>query len=254
MNLREETKNYVTPYAFGVSDALLGKALASPLRRLCSLLIDLIVVGTLTLMSITTFAFVMFVVSIVGFFKSKARQAGGMAQTAFVITAIVSALTISGSLLIDNMSWSFGSSDTELSDPDDVISSAEEETNEDIKGDDKEEDEKASYSLVEYVKAFMSDMGLGFGWAALYFSVFVSWFNGQTIGKMLFRIKVVKIDAKALTFWESFERYGGYSAGLATGLMGFLQITWDPNRQAIHDKISETVVIDLRKPDKLVSV
>lgn len=254
MNLREETKNYVTSYAFGVSDALLGKALASPLRRLCALLIDLIVVGTLTLMSMTTFAFVMLLVSVVGFFKSKARKAGGMAQTAFVITAIVSALTISGSLLISNVSWNFGSSDTELTDAVDTSLNIEEVANDGTKEGGKKEDEMASYSLIEYVKAFMSDMGLGFGWAALYFSVFISWFNGQTIGKMLFRIKVVKIDAKALTFWESFERYGGYSAGLATGLMGFLQITWDPNRQAIHDKISETVVIDLRKPDKPISV
>ena len=42
-------------------------------------------------------------------------------------------------------------------------------------------------------------------------------------------------------------RYGGYGAGLATGLMGFLQIYWDPNRQAIQDKISETLVVDIRK-------
>ena len=79
----------------------------------------------------------------------------------------------------------------------------------------------------------------------------VAWFNGQTVGKMLCRIRVTKIDAKPLSFWESFERYGGYSAGLATGLLGFLQIMWDPNRQAIHDKISETVVLDLRKPDRI---
>jgi len=70
------------------------------------------------------------------------------------------------------------------------------------------------------------------------------------VGKLLLGIKVIKIDGKDLTLWESFERYGGYSAGLATGLMGFLQVFWDANRQAIHDKISETMVIDLKKPDR----
>ena len=40
-----------------------------------------------------------------------------------------------------------------------------------------------------------------------------------------------------------FGRYGGYGAGFATGLLGFLQVYWDPNRQAIQDKISATVVI-----------
>ena len=34
---------------------------------------------------------------------------------------------------------------------------------------------------------------------------------------------------------------------MATGLLGFIQIYWDANRQAIHDKISATVVIDIRK-------
>ena len=131
---------------------------------------------------------------------------------------------------------------------DDVEISAEQET--EIQETEVQEDSN-SYSIIEYVQAFLADMGLGFGWAAVYFSVFVAWFNGQTVGKMLCRIRVTKIDAKPLSFWESFERYGGYSAGLATGLLGFLQIMWDPNRQAIHDKISETVVLDLRKPDRI---
>ena len=67
------------------------------------------------------------------------------------------------------------------------------------------------------------------------------------MGKLLFGIRVVKIDGTQLDLWESFERYGGYGAGVATGLLGFLQVFWTSNRQAIHDKISETVVVDLRK-------
>ena len=42
-----------------------------------------------------------------------------------------------------------------------------------------------------------------------------------------------------------YGRYGGYGAGFATGLLGFAQIFWEPNRQAIQDKISETLVIQL---------
>ena len=33
------------------------------------------------------------------------------------------------------------------------------------------------------------------------------------------------------------------AAGFATGLLGFAQVFWDANRQAIHDRISGTVVI-----------
>lgn len=248
MNASEETKNYVTPYAFGVSDALLGKALASPSRRLSALLLDLIVVASLTLMSFTAFAFVMLIVSIVGYLKSKARKSGEVAQTVFVTIGIISVLFLSSAILLNNVEWGFGDSSSEKTVVDDVEISAEQET--EIRETEVQEDSN-SYSIIEYVRAFLADMGLGFGWAAVYFSVFVAWFNGQTVGKMLCRIRVAKIDAKPLSFWESFERYGGYSAGLATGLLGFLQIMWDPNRQAIHDKISETVVLDLRKPDRI---
>ena len=43
--------------------------------------------------------------------------------------------------------------------------------------------------------------------------------------------------------WDCLERFAGYTAGLATGLLGFLQILWDANRQAVHDKIAGTVVL-----------
>lgn len=103
-------------------------------------------------------------------------------------------------------------------------------------------------SVVAWAKGIAADLGIGVGWAAFYFTVFTAWWQGQTPGKKLFGIKVVKLDGGTLNLWESFGRYGGYGAGLATGLLGFLQIYWDANRQTIQDKISETLVIDLRKP------
>lgn len=104
----------------------------------------------------------------------------------------------------------------------------------------------AIYSILEWVKGIMSDLGLSLGWAALYFSVFTAWWRGQTIGKRIVGIEVVKLDGNYPSLWESFGRYGGYGAGFATGLLGFLQIYWDPNRQAIQDKISETLVLRLK--------
>ena len=91
----------------------------------------------------------------------------------------------------------------------------------------------------------ITDLGLEFGWAAFYFTAFTALWSGQTPGKKLFKIKVLQLDGTPLSISDSFGRYGGYGAGIATGLLGFLQIFWDANRQAIHDKISATVVIDL---------
>jgi hypothetical protein len=102
--------------------------------------------------------------------------------------------------------------------------------------------------MLDWLENLAEDLGLGFGWAAFYFSIFTAWWKGQTPGKKLMGMKVIKLDNTPLNLWESFGRYGGYAAGLATGLTGFLQVFWDPNRQAIQDKISETLVIDLRKP------
>ncbi|WP_281558851.1 RDD family protein [Thalassomonas sp. RHCl1] len=107
--------------------------------------------------------------------------------------------------------------------------------------------EKSVYSILELVKGIVDDLGLGFGWAAFYFTCFTAMWKGQTPGKKLFGIKVLQLDGTPLSMWDSFGRYGGYGAGIATGLLGFLQVYWDPNRQAIHDKISATVVIDLHR-------
>lgn len=103
-----------------------------------------------------------------------------------------------------------------------------------------------AYRIIGWIEGIMAELGLGLGWAALYFSVFTAWCNGQTIGKKLLGIKVVRLDGITPTLWESFGRYGGYAAGFATGLSGFLQVYWDPNRQAIQDKISETLVLRVK--------
>lgn len=101
-----------------------------------------------------------------------------------------------------------------------------------------------NYKPLRWMRGFFEELGLGFGWAAFYFTTLTAWLNGQTLGKKLMRIQVVQLDNRRLSLWDAFGRYGGYGAGMVTGLMGFLQIYWDPNRQAIQDKVSSTVVID----------
>jgi uncharacterized RDD family membrane protein YckC len=45
------------------------------------------------------------------------------------------------------------------------------------------------------------------------------------------------------TFFDAFVRHGGYVAGVAMGLTGFLRLLWEPNRQAVEDRIAGTVVV-----------
>lgn len=95
------------------------------------------------------------------------------------------------------------------------------------------------------VAKLLRNAGLGFGWTGLYFTAFLALMNGQTPGKRLMGIRVRRLDGEPMGWWASFERFGGYSASIVTGLGGFFQILWDRNRQGLHDKIAETVVVKL---------
>ncbi len=87
------------------------------------------------------------------------------------------------------------------------------------------------------------DLGVGFGWSAVYFTAFLALWRGQTPGKKLAGVRVIRLDGKPLGWWLSFERFGGYAASFSVGLLGFVQILWDRNRQGLHDKACETVVV-----------
>ncbi len=102
--------------------------------------------------------------------------------------------------------------------------------------------------LLASLRQLADDLGFGFGWATLYMTIVLSAWKGQTLGKKLMGIRVARLDGEPITWWVAFERAGGYAAGFFTGLLGFAQVYWDANRQAIHDRIVGTVVLDDRRP------
>jgi uncharacterized RDD family membrane protein YckC len=67
--------------------------------------------------------------------------------------------------------------------------------------------------------------------------------GGRTLGKLLLRTRAVKVNGTPFTFFDGFVRQGGYVAGVAMGLIGFLKLLWEPNRQAVEDRIAGTVVV-----------
>lgn len=105
-------------------------------------------------------------------------------------------------------------------------------------------------SFLRNLEAAAEDFGLSIGWIGIYFILCTALFKGQTFGKRILSLKVVRLNNKPIGLLYSFERFGGYAAGLATGLLGFAQIYWDSNRQGIHDKIASTVVLDTREKTK----
>jgi uncharacterized RDD family membrane protein YckC len=72
--------------------------------------------------------------------------------------------------------------------------------------------------------------------------------GGQTLGKRLLRIRVVSLVHDHLSLWHSLERALGYGASALEGGFGFVQFFIHPNRQTVHDRIAETIVVALPRP------
>ena len=128
---------------------------------------------------------------------------------------------------------------------------ARDETIDELRDELEEAEEEAGTDLWASLQGLAETAGIDFGffgWFALYFAFVMPRLNGRTVGKRMFGIRVLQLDGSPMNWFEAFERAGGYAAGVATGLLGFAQVYWDPNRQAIHDKIAGTVVVDERKP------
>jgi uncharacterized RDD family membrane protein YckC len=76
-------------------------------------------------------------------------------------------------------------------------------------------------------------------------------FGGRTLGKRLLRLQVVDLEGRTRLGWyQSLERTHGYAASTLLAFLGFLQVLWDHNGLAMHDKLAGTTVIRLKKESK----
>jgi uncharacterized RDD family membrane protein YckC len=78
----------------------------------------------------------------------------------------------------------------------------------------------------------------------LYFIGLWAW-KGQTLGQMVFNIKVVRVDGKPVDLRTSTIRFLGYILCVLTLGIGFLIAAFDRNRQGLHDKLAETYVVNV---------
>ncbi|GMR11819.1 MAG: hypothetical protein BMS9Abin29_0004 [Gemmatimonadota bacterium] len=238
-----DPKTIITPDAFSVAPFLLGTPLARPWRRLLAVWIDLLLVALVTLLT----SGVWFILGIVitAFLLVRAGKSGpdDRRTTGFrvflgcagltVLTVTISVFLFArwldrrGGLehVVGEVVAQLDSGAASIGDPERIA-----------------EDPSSGQREVEFTDG-LDDIGFGLGWWTMYFAILMPLMKGQTPGKKALGIRVVRLDGQTVTWWHAFERAGGYAAGFATGFLGFLQIYWDPNRQAIHDKIAGTVVI-----------
>lgn len=67
--------------------------------------------------------------------------------------------------------------------------------------------------------------------------------NGQTPGKMLMKIRVVKTDGSPLQDADAVVRYVGYTINSVVIMLGWLWALWDDRHQGWHDKLANTLVV-----------
>jgi uncharacterized RDD family membrane protein YckC len=83
----------------------------------------------------------------------------------------------------------------------------------------------------------------GFLIGGLYYVLMWSYQNGQTLGKKVMKIKVVREDGKPVDLTTSILRYIGYFISAFVFFLGFLWILFDSKKQGWHDKIAKTYVV-----------
>ena len=119
------------------------------------------------------------------------------------------------------------------------------------------EDEMASgesSGILGFLLRILDEIGIELGWSALYFTMFPVFWSGKTPGKRVARVRIVRLDGKPIGWWAALNRFGGYAASIFTGLLGFFEMFWDANRQALQDRIASTVVISEPKHGAVAAV
>jgi uncharacterized RDD family membrane protein YckC len=85
--------------------------------------------------------------------------------------------------------------------------------------------------------------GLSFVVGLVYYWYFLSRQNGQTPGKSVMHIRVVKVDGSPLSDTDAILRYVGYLINSALFGIGWIWAFFDANQQGLHDKIVSTYVV-----------
>ncbi len=78
----------------------------------------------------------------------------------------------------------------------------------------------------------------------VYFTGFWAW-RGQTPGKMIMGIKIIRTDSSPLTLTYALLRFTGYILCIFTIGIGFVWVGFDKKKQGLHDKIADTYVVKL---------
>lgn len=107
------------------------------------------------------------------------------------------------------------------------------------------------FVLIGIVSSFFHSMPFTMVLAVVYFTAMWTW-KGTSIGGIVLGLKVVRLDAQAVSFPVALVRAlaGGFS--IMVLFLGILWIAWDREKQGWHDRIAGTVVLRLPRGTPLL--
>ena len=85
--------------------------------------------------------------------------------------------------------------------------------------------------------------GISFIVGLAYYWYFWTRQDGQSVGKKLMNIKIIKTDGSELTDADAIVRYIGYYINTFVILLGWIWALFDANQQGWHDKLAQTYVV-----------
>jgi len=248
---KSDPRHIITADAFKVDEALIGLPLATPKKRALAMVIDLLLIQQLSHVGSAALGLATVTLLYLLSRKKGRKSVGTLRSTLFKILAILALLYV---IVTEYLSYQEVHSLSFLNQveeqaivqvEDKVASLTPDELIENLRQENRVLKANDESDIIDILEALAHKFGYGFGWAGLYFTLLVYLLKGQTVGKWLMRIKIIQLDGQSISVWSAFGRYGGYAASVVTGLSGFIQIVWDPNRQGMHDKVSSTVVVNV---------
>ena len=102
-------------------------------------------------------------------------------------------------------------------------------------------------AITAAINQFQTDtVGVNLLISAVYNAVLMTWLNGQTLGKLMLQIRVVKKNGRRISILDALLRnVFGYTISQIL-LLGYLWAIVDAEQQAWHDKMAATIVVDER--------
>ncbi len=257
----------VTSRNLTVSPAVIGRTLAAPWRRLAAMVIDLVVIAGLSLLSGTWLGLGTGAMLLVLFGNDRdaplpKKLVRSACRALGVVVIVLSILALGhlpflkqGGLRLESLTGRAPSAAQKESiwvppeaSPSELRTAVDRLQKQvtDLKKENVSQQE-ASASWLGQARTFASALGVTFGWSGVYFTLLAGTWHGRTLGKRVLGIQPIKTEGTPFTYFDAFIRHGGYVAGVAMGLTGFLKLLWEPNRQAVEDRIAGTVVVNVSR-------